>query len=626
MKLTLNNIVKNYDRAVIRDLSYTFESGKLYVIKGVSGCGKSTLLNIIGGIVTDFSGSISVDCSDCQDRTEWLRGHTGYIFQSSLLISGITVRENLLFIKNDPEVVDRLCAEAGIGDLLDRYPGELSGGERQRVSTVRALLTSPSVLLADEPTASLDNRSSENIAGMISALRSENRIIIVATHEHCFDALADVIIDLDYGKIGKITENTLPSPAAENSKPSGRRTKTYSALKYSLKRYRKMFGIGSVLPLTLMFLILLTLATVRERLGSEYMRLAISEKYPVELVTIKKELYENAPDSPYKQRVKVFKHYEATDGDALAVYLTDKHNSVLAIDGMIRCGAFPERENGIIAGYDYVVNHFGNDVGKYIGEKITFLGREFVIEGILPKTDAMRTDPDGTMREFYRNFHRDNYYYNVEREKEFLFIPYETLAEIGKPAGSRIPDSTDDIIMASCKGLFDSRAITEYVRTTLQGYVDDGFGSSAATRAVNSYEKQIDDIEYALNMFTPMVLAVFAVCFAIACVFIGANIKIDMFYRKREFGYLRIFGVPKRRIEKTVLCGYFIKLMLSALLAAAAYVVLAAGYYVFAHGILYPSPVMTAATFATVLVMYLLTVKLTAGRFLKHSIIYLITE
>lgn len=66
--------------------------------------------------------------------------------------------------------------------------------------------------------------------------------------------------------------------------------------------------------------------------------------------------------------------------------------------------------------------------------------------------------------------------------------------------------------------------------------------------------------------------------------------------------------------------------MLSALLAAAAYVVLAAGYYVFAHGILYPSPVMTAATFATVLVMYLLTVKLTAGRFLKHSIIYLITE
>ena len=125
-------------------------------------------------------------------------------------------------------MVDRLCAEAGIGDLLDRYPGELSGGERQRVSTVRALLTSPSILLADEPTASLDNRSSENIAGMISALRSENRIIIVATHEHCFDALADVIIDLDYGKIGKITENTLPSPAAENSKPSGRRTKTCS--------------------------------------------------------------------------------------------------------------------------------------------------------------------------------------------------------------------------------------------------------------------------------------------------------------------------------------------------------------------------------------------------------------
>lgn len=217
-------------------------------------------------------------------------------------------------------------------------------------------------------------------------------------------------------------------------------------------------------------------------------------------------------------------------------------------------------------------------------------------------------------------------YYNVEREKKFLFIPYETLAEIGKPAGSRIPEGTENIIMASCRGLFDNRAITEYVRTTLQGYVDDGFGSSATARAVNGCEKQIDDIENALNMFTPMVLAAFAVCFAIACVFIGANIKIDMFYRKREFGYLRIFGVSKKRIAKTVLCGYFIKLMLSALLAAAAYAVLAAGYYIFTHGILYLSPVMTAATFATALVMYLLMVKLTAGGFLKHSIICLITE
>ncbi len=204
MILSIKNIEKEYDRPVLKKISYTFTSGKIYVIKGVSGCGKSTLLNILGGIETVFSGEILLNGENLAKKTDALRNICGYIYQQSLLLSGITVRDNLLLIRNDKERVEAMCKELGLSMLLNKLPDELSGGERQRVAIVRALLNNPRILLADEPTASLDDCNSMKIAETIANLRSENRIIIVATHEHCFDELADEIINLRYGVMDDI--------------------------------------------------------------------------------------------------------------------------------------------------------------------------------------------------------------------------------------------------------------------------------------------------------------------------------------------------------------------------------------------------------------------------------------
>ena len=92
MLLSIKNIEKEYDRPVLKNISYSFEAGKLYVIKGVSGCGKSTLLNILGGIETAFSGEICLDGETLKENPGGLKAACGYIYQQSLLLSGITVR------------------------------------------------------------------------------------------------------------------------------------------------------------------------------------------------------------------------------------------------------------------------------------------------------------------------------------------------------------------------------------------------------------------------------------------------------------------------------------------------------------------------------------------------------
>ena len=195
MKIRLDQVTKSYQSDVIKDLSYTFESGKLYVIKGVSGSGKTTLLNMIGGIDTDFTGSIT------PDTDEPLSAIRSYVFQSSLLLSRVTILENLFLIKADYDEITRLCELFGITPLLDKYPEQISGGERQRVAIVRALLLSPKLFLADEPTASLDGTNSVQIAKTIAGLKDFGQIVIVATHEPYFDSYADEIIHLKDGKI-----------------------------------------------------------------------------------------------------------------------------------------------------------------------------------------------------------------------------------------------------------------------------------------------------------------------------------------------------------------------------------------------------------------------------------------
>jgi len=222
--LELINVTKTYQSpgsaggvCVLKDITLKVENGQSIVIVGPSGSGKSTLLNIIGALDHPTAGKVLFDGRDLAglDEVELAKirnQEIGFVFQLHHLLPQCTVLENVLiptlanksrFLKKETQqrAVD-LLQRVGLKDHLLHRPGELSGGERQRVAVVRALINKPKLLLADEPTGSLDSDASKNIAELLVELnRSEKVTLIVVTHSQ---KIAEYI-----GQVWELSEGVL---------------------------------------------------------------------------------------------------------------------------------------------------------------------------------------------------------------------------------------------------------------------------------------------------------------------------------------------------------------------------------------------------------------------------------
>ena len=218
--IELQNVVKVYESqagtvTAIHGVSTSFEEGEFTAIVGPSGCGKTTLLNAIGGLDRPNQGHIRIDgvnIVDLKDRDliDFRLQHIGFVFQAYNLIPVLSARENVEFIMELQGIKSserrRRALEAlgslGIAELANRRPGELSGGQQQRVAVARAIVTEPSLLLADEPSANLD---SESTAGLLRLLQHINRehgvTIITATHDPAVIAFAARRIGMRDGRI-----------------------------------------------------------------------------------------------------------------------------------------------------------------------------------------------------------------------------------------------------------------------------------------------------------------------------------------------------------------------------------------------------------------------------------------
>ena len=222
--LELINVTKSYqspgikdDSCVLKNISLKVAKGQSLVIIGPSGSGKSTLLNIIGALDKPTSGSVIFDGKDiCRmsecELADIRNRHIGFIFQLHHLLPQCTVLENVLVPtlagKNKTsrkEILERatnLLRVVGLKDYLLHMPGQLSGGQRQRVAVVRALINNPKLLLADEPTGSLDKDASENIAKLLVELnQSEGVTLITVTHSHRIAELIGSVMELSDGRL-----------------------------------------------------------------------------------------------------------------------------------------------------------------------------------------------------------------------------------------------------------------------------------------------------------------------------------------------------------------------------------------------------------------------------------------
>lgn len=181
--------------SILRDCSLSLDSGRSAAILGPSGSGKSTLLNILGTLEAPDGGSLTIDGDNpfalpATELSDFRNRRVGFIFQEHHLLPQCSALENVLIPTlakpTGPDLEGRardLLKRAGLSHRLDHLPGELSGGERQRVAVARALIYSPALLLADEPTGNLDRSSANDIADLLLGLqREENACLIVVTH------------------------------------------------------------------------------------------------------------------------------------------------------------------------------------------------------------------------------------------------------------------------------------------------------------------------------------------------------------------------------------------------------------------------------------------------------------
>lgn len=194
-------------------IDLSIEKGKFTAIVGASGSGKTTLLNTIAGLYQPTEGTVIVDGLDLSQMDEeqltvFRRRKIGFVFQGYNLVPELTIRENIIFplalddSRPDTEYFSQLIHLLGLDDQLDDYPYMLSGGAQQCTAIARALITKPSIVLADEPTGSFDMKTTQNVAGLLKMTAATfHQTLVVITHNLDLAQLADRVVRLKDGKI-----------------------------------------------------------------------------------------------------------------------------------------------------------------------------------------------------------------------------------------------------------------------------------------------------------------------------------------------------------------------------------------------------------------------------------------
>ena len=219
--LQLKNISKHFNTdkkiKVLKNLSYNFNKGKMYALMGPSGSGKSTLLNLISLIDRPSIGSIQFNENivnfDNNKKNDLFRAkNIGIVYQQNNLLPDFTALENVylanLSLDNDREAASTkakaLLKKIGLSNRLNHFPSQLSGGECQRVSIARAIINDPEIILADEPTGSLDLNTAKEIFQLLNNQKNPNRLIIFATHNRFFANKADCLLEMTNGSVKTI--------------------------------------------------------------------------------------------------------------------------------------------------------------------------------------------------------------------------------------------------------------------------------------------------------------------------------------------------------------------------------------------------------------------------------------
>ena len=223
--LTIDHISKYYNldgtnqERALNDVTLEIAPRKITAIYGPSGCGKTSLLSIISGLDSQYQGNLYFKKQNMRDFSErdltyFRKAHIGFVFQNFNLIPHQSVLENVkmpLYVKNMTdkemaEIAERELSRLGIGDFITKNVKQLSGGQKQRVAIARALVNNPEMIVADEPTGSLDSQSQENVLEIFKELAEAGKTVIIVTHNPEVADYADVVIKMKDGEVVETIE------------------------------------------------------------------------------------------------------------------------------------------------------------------------------------------------------------------------------------------------------------------------------------------------------------------------------------------------------------------------------------------------------------------------------------
>lgn len=201
--IKIENVTKQFgEKTLFDNLNITIDPGEFIVFSGPSGCGKTTLLNMIGGIESVDSGKVLVDEINVHEKKNQLmyfRTKVGFLFQNFALIDNKTVKENLEVVRKDSRnniTIEEALNVVGIKNMLSKKVYTLSGGEQQRVALARLMLKKSTLILADEPTGSLDNKNADIVMSILEDMNKSGKTIILVTHDENIKKRAKRVVRL----------------------------------------------------------------------------------------------------------------------------------------------------------------------------------------------------------------------------------------------------------------------------------------------------------------------------------------------------------------------------------------------------------------------------------------------
>ncbi len=227
--IIIKNLVKSYQMGetkiiAVDNVSFSIKEGAFVILLGASGAGKSTVLNILGGMDSPTSGSVTVNGKEISNYNDskltlYRRDSIGFVFQFYNLMPNLNVLENVELARQickDPMDASESLRLVGLTDRESNFPSQISGGEQQRVAIARALAKNPDILLCDEPTGALDYVTGKSVLALLQKIgRESNKTVIIVTHNAALAPIADVVIHMKSGQVESMKENLSPTPVAQ---------------------------------------------------------------------------------------------------------------------------------------------------------------------------------------------------------------------------------------------------------------------------------------------------------------------------------------------------------------------------------------------------------------------------